>query len=153
MKLILAELVERVDNGEKFHIDFEKRNMKVGKTYLIKDGKYDESKYMLCRLHDIDSDIILAAIEDLYYEYRYSMPSERSERKRKKYFKALPVEELSIDDMVKGQSREVAQAKLEGYILCSILNGDLKWNDDWGTFFWQSKSYEDLVILRKWIEK
>ena len=38
---IYFELIERVDNGEAFHIDFEKKNMKVGKTYLIKDGEYD----------------------------------------------------------------------------------------------------------------
>ena len=41
---IYLELIERVDNGEAFSIDFEKRNMKVGKEYLIKNGEYDENK-------------------------------------------------------------------------------------------------------------
>lgn len=33
---IFNELVERVSNGETFHIDFEKRTMKVGNGFLIK---------------------------------------------------------------------------------------------------------------------
>jgi hypothetical protein len=32
---IYEELINRVSDGESFHIDFEKRNMKVGKDYLI----------------------------------------------------------------------------------------------------------------------
>ena len=40
---IYVELIERVDSGEPFSIDFEKRSMKVGKEYLIKNGEYDNS--------------------------------------------------------------------------------------------------------------
>ena len=147
----MEELIERVYNGEKFHIDFEKRNMKVGKEYLIKDGEYDRNMHALCI--SMNSESVLEDIETLYRSYKYSMPSERSERKRRKYFKALLVEELDLNDMVNGESREMAQCVLEGYILCSILTGALKWKDEWGTFFWQSKNDPDLVILKKWIEK
>ena len=151
MKTIMEELIERVYDGEKFHIDFEKRNMKVGKEYLIKDGEYDRNQRMLCVAANSNS--VLDDIEVLYHSYKYSVPSERSESKRRKYFKALSIDELDVSDMVNGESREMAQCILEGYILCNILTGSLKWNDDWGKWFWQSKVDPDLVILRKWIEK
>ena len=155
MKTIMEELIERVSNGERFHIDFEKRNMKVGKEYLIKDGQYDESKYQLSNnTIKIKLPVVLEMIDGLYHAYKYSMPSERSESKRRKYFKALPVEELTIEDMVNGEPREVMQAKLESYILCKILRGELYWDEQlMGKWFWQSKGDSDLVILRKWIEK
>lgn len=153
MKLIMEELIERVDNGERFHIDFEKRNMKVGRTYLIKDGEYDKDKYMLSLSKKATLDIVLDNIEDFYNEYKYSMPSERSENKRRKYFKALSVEELSIDDMVNGKPREVAQCILEGYILVNILKGTLYWDEQLlGRWFYQGND-PDLIILKKWIEK
>ena len=153
MKLIMEELIERVDNGEKFHIDFEKRNMKVGKKYLIKDGEYDKDKYMLSLSKKATLDIILDNIEDFYNEYKYSMPSERSENKRRKYFKALSAEELNIDDMVNGEPREVAQCILEGYILVNILKGTLYWDEQlMGRWFYQGND-PDLIILKKWIEK
>ena len=151
MKTIMEELIERVCNGEKFHIDFEKRDLKVGKEYLIKDGDYDRDMHALCV--SVSSKSVLEDIEVLYRNYKYSMPSERSERKRRKYFKALPVEDLDMNDMVNGESREMAQCILEGYILCNILTGALQWQDEWGKWFWQSKNDSDLVILRKWIEK
>lgn len=146
---IYEELIERVSNGETFHIDFEKRTIKTGKNYLIKYGAYDISK----KLINTSGENILI-IEKLYQEYQTSFPSKRSENKCKKYFKALPIEELTIDDIVGVQSREVAQCKLEGYILCSILNGDFKWDEDvmGHGWFWQSENNKDLIILRKWIE-
>ena len=153
MKSIYDELLSRVANGERFYIDFEKRNMKIGKEYLIKDGKYDNDKYFIPTHHNANINLRLAVVDDLYIDYKYSMPSERSENKRRKYFKALPVEDLSIEELVNGESREFAQAKLESYILCETLNGNLYWDESWGSFFWQSKINPDLVILRKWIEK
>jgi hypothetical protein len=146
---IYEELIERVSNGETFHIDFEKRTMKIGKNYLVKDGEYDVSRKLINAPGGN-----ISIIEKLYQEYRISFPSKRSDNKRRKYFKALPIEELSIDDMINGQSREVTQCKLEGYILCSVLNGSLKWDKDvmgYG-WFWQSENNKDLIILKKWIE-
>lgn len=148
----MEELIERVDNGERFHIDFEKRNMKVGKTYLIKDGEYDTSRELI--QFEEGFEFMMKTIYQLYLGYKYSMPSERSENKRKKYFKALSIEELSDIDLALGKSREVAQAELEGFILCMILTGMFKWNEErLGKWFWQSKGDPDLIILKKWIEK
>ena len=96
---------------------------------------------------------VLATIEEFYKNYKYSLPSERSDNKRKKYFKALPVNELSDKQLMTADRREVTQAELEGYILCMILEGKFVWDEStMGKWFWQSNSDPDLVILRSWIE-
>ena len=70
---IYSELIERVDNGERFHIDFEKRNMRVGKEYLIKDGEYDTSKELF-GIEIYSLQVALHMIRELYKNYKYSLP-------------------------------------------------------------------------------
>lgn len=145
---IYAELMTRVDAGESFSIDFEKRNIKVGKQFLVKNGEYDsERKLILSPTMDI-----LQIIEELYRSYKYSLPSERNDSKRKRYFKALSIDELTDRQLLIGCKREGAQARLEGFILCMALSGQLTWTEELGKWFWQSKNDPDLVILRSWIE-
>lgn len=145
---IYEELIQRVDNGEAFSVDFEKRTMKVSKTRLIDNGEYDDTK----KLIDFDGDV-LKTIYELYQDYKYSLPSERSDSKRKKYFKALSVDELTDEQMATGEKREVAKARLEGFILCMVLEGKFTWDEStMGSWFYQSKNDPDLVILRSWIE-
>lgn len=153
---IYLELIERVDNGEAFSIDFEKRNMKVGKGYLIKNGEYDAGKGLFPKLYEEPYSLqtVLHTIRDLYKNYKHSLPSERSESKRKKYFKALSVDELTDEQLMCADKRETTQASLEGFILCSIVAGHLVWDDEImkGKWFWQSETDPDLVILKSWIE-
>ena len=147
---IYTELVQRVDSGESFHIDFQKRNMKVGKEYLIQNGEYDSEKHLFACM---SIDDMFGTIESLYNEYKHSLPSERSENKRRKYFKALSMEELDDFHLFNPIRREPAQARLEGFILCMILNGSFVWDEEkMGKWFWQSKNDPDLVILRNWVK-
>ena len=149
---IYLELLERVSEGESFHIDFEKRNMKVGNEYLIKEGEFDESKELIVGSYDMQT--ILNKIEELYKAYKYSLPSERSDNKRRKYFKALPMEELTDEQLMVAERRETSQAALEGFVLCMIVNGQLVWDEKImnGTWFYQSEIDPDLVLLRSWVE-
>ena len=150
---IYKELIERVSNGETFHINFEKRNMKIGKKFLIKNGEYDTSKELFAKDIGWSINDILDMIHAKYHNYKYSLPSERSENQRRKYFKALPMEELDDFHLFNPIRREPAQARLEGFILCVILNGSFVWDEEkLGKWFWQSKNDPDLVILRSWIE-
>ena len=146
---VFHELMNRVDSGETFRVDFEKRNLKVGKQFLIKSGE-------LCGDMQLDfgwsEDKILPIIEELYDSYKHSLPSERSDKKRKKYFKALPIDKLTDSQLMMACRREGAQARLEGFILCAILSGKFKWAEDMGKWFWQSKRDPDLVIMRSWVE-
>lgn len=150
---IFEELIKRVSDGEKFHIDFENRTMKVGNTKLIDNGKYDENRLLIFDYNIYSLQVLLHMIRELYRNYKTSIPSERSSKKRKCYFKALSADELTDEQLMCGERREVAQATLEGFILCMILNGELVWDEDiMGKWFWQSRSDQDLVILKKWIE-
>ena len=152
---IYKELIQRVSCGETFHVDFEKRVMKIGKTFLIKNGEYDTSRKLFHQEEDafLSMDLILGSINVLYANYKYSLPSERSDKKRRTYFKALPIDDIPDCRLMTAERREIAQAKLEGFILCMILENKFVWDEDtMGKWFWQSKGYNDLVILRKWIE-
>lgn len=151
---IYEELIERVSNGETFHIDFEKRTMKIGKQKIIDNGEYDSNRILIDGVDDIFETLeVLCSVKYLYNQYKYSLPSERSDSKRKCYFKALSVDELTDAEMAMGERREVAQARLEGFILCMVLEGKFVWNETtMGKWFYQSKNDPDLVILRSWIE-
>lgn len=146
MDNIYQEAVDEVINGARFRIDFINRSLKIGKHYIIKDGEYDGE------LGLSKPDNPLEEIERLFNRYHHSMPSERSENKRKTYFRALPEHELSEEDMLFGEPREVAQIKLELCILILILNDTLVWDEfAKGKWFWQSPKHKELIILKEWI--
>lgn len=152
---IREKFVERVVNGESFYVDFEKRTMKVGNNYLIKNGEYDTERQLALKLSTYNC---LRIIEEMYQKYKYSLPSERSENKRKKYFKALPIEEIDDIQLMNAERRDIAQATLESFILCMIVNGSLTWEkiceeSPRSKWFWESKNDHDLVILKSWVEK
>ena len=150
---IYEELIQRVSDGETFHIDFEKRTMKIGKQKIIDNRKYDKNRILIKPLSFTEMYGVLATIEEFYKNYKYSLPSERSDNKRKKYFKALTIDKLSDKQLMVAERREVAQAQLEGFLLCMILEGKFVWDEStMGKWFWQSNSDPDLVILRSWIE-
>lgn len=151
---IYEELVKRVSEGETFHIDFEERTMKIGKQKIIDNGSWDKNRELIkLEYYQKELEFAMKTIYELYLGYKYSLPSERSDSKRRKYFKSLSVEELTDEELMTAETRDVAQCKLEGYILCVVLLGVFVWNEDrHGKWFWQSKADPDLVILRSWIE-
>ena len=145
--------LEQVEKGERFHIDFEQRTMKIGQDKIIDNGEYDTSQVLYDKNFD-NSRMLLNKIRELYIAYKFSLPSERSDKKRKKYFKALPIDELTDEQLICGTRREIAQYMLEAFILCSIINGDFVWDDKiHGNWFYQDKIEKDLVILKNWITK
>ena len=149
---IYEELVKRVEEGESFYINFKNRSMKIGKKFIVADGFYDDSR-VLYTTSELEMSDILSYIEMLYKNYKYSLPSERSDNKRRQYFKALSADKLTDKQMATGEHREVARAKLEGFILCMIVDGFFVWDEyEMGKWFYQSKIDPDLVILRSWVE-
>ena len=145
---IYEELIQKVSEGSRFNINFETRTMKIGKKKVIDNGEYGDKELISIKINDP-----LDIIENLYSQYKFSIPSERSENKRRGYFKALSANELTDEELICGERREVARARLEGFILCMILNGKLTWDEfTMGKWFWQSNNDPDLVILKKWIE-
>lgn len=148
---IYVEMLHRVESGDRFHIDLEKRTMKVGGETIIDNGVYDTSK-ALYEDEIYSPEVLLHMIRELYRNYKYSLPSERSDNKRRKYFKALPVDELTDEQLVLGIPREMAQYALEAFILCTILSGDFVWDEALhGKWFFQHPSDPDLIILKSWV--
>lgn len=149
MKNIFQETIQAVRNGAKFKVDFRSRTLKLNGKYIIKDGKFEGELGIEL---SSNTNEFLSQVEELYYRYKHSIPSERSESKSHRYFVTLPERSLSDEDMLYGERRDKTQIELELYILCQILNG-FKWNpEEMGKWFWQSKEDKDLVILRNWIE-
>lgn len=141
---IYEELIYRVEEGEPFYISLEKRQMRVGKKWLVRDGTYD-GDLIDPAVADMTFNQIITEIERLYHEYKHSLPSAHS---KVSYFKALPVEELDDTAWFCGERRELAQAMLEGFVLCAELLGKFDFNG----WFWKSKADRDLVILADWVK-
>ncbi len=142
-------LVNSVKEGKSFVVDFENKTLKVDGKEIVKDGEYDTSKFD--SLIDKPADAMREA-EALYLSYKYSYPSESDARKSKRaYFKALTYDEMTDKEMIVAEPRNIAQARLEGFILLATLAGYLTWDNSYGTWFWQSQTEPDLVILKKWI--
>ena len=135
---------------------------------LICEGK----KYIESSMYDIRHDLIVIdginfdtsrkecneicfeIIENLYHKYKYSRPSERSEKYRQReYFRALKPDEMTDEQLVAGEDRNYARAALEAFILCASLAGYLTWDEEQmgSHWFYQGKD-KDLIILKKWIE-
>lgn len=132
-----------VRDGAKFTINFQKRTCRVnGKVVNIEVRSNPK----------VTTEDVLETIEFLYEYYKRSVPSERSESHRRYYFKALPEKDLTDEDMMYGDNREVERFKLEFFVLGSIISGKLIWKEEWGSWFWQSPTDKDLIILRDWIE-
>ena len=151
MDNIWQETIERVCDGARFTVDFETRSLKVDGKFIIQDGKYEGN----LGLEPIGTKMLLEEIEYLYQQYKHSIPSERTQSRNRNYFRALPEHKLEDDDMLYADPREVAQVRLELYILISILNGSFKCDEVFPAeqWFWQSNNDRDLVILQKWINK
>lgn len=152
---IYDELLIRVESGSRFKVDFEKRTMKVGNAFLIKKGEWDLERDLIDPLVLARYDTLpkcLKRIEDLYKQLKNSTPSERSESKRRTYFKTLSADEMLDEQLACNPPREYCQAILEGFILCMILEGVLVWNEElMGKWFYQGDD-KDLILLRTWIE-
>lgn len=137
------EIISEVEDGAKFAINLTKRTMRLhGKVVDLSD----------CETPPMKDFPLMTQIECLYELYKHSVPSERSESHRKHYFKALPEKSLTDVDMMFGEQREVARCRLELFILLVIADGRLTWQEEWGSWFYQSPNDKDFVILRDWVE-
>lgn len=137
-----SEIIENVQDGAKFTINLQKRTLRL-------DGKLveiEQTSAFSCLPQNF-----IECLENLYQDYKYSVPSERSNSRRRNYFRALREKDLTSRDMMYGLPREEARFSVEMLVLCSLLNG-LKWDESWGKWFWQSTKDKDLVLLREWFE-
>lgn len=158
---IYAELLRFIDINRNciFKVDLKKKSIRNGGSYFIKNGEYNPNKDLITLDYQFKTQkeatlYCLEVIENLYHDYKYSNPSKETESFRdRSYFKALPEEELTMEQRVSGDPRDIAKARLEAFILCTSLAGYLVWDDEimGGHWYYQGKD-KDLVIMREWID-
>lgn len=140
---VYSELLDRVEKGAKFKIDLVAKTLKIDGQEIVLEGN----------LIDIYKDSFVhenpwKTLEMLYEQYKRSVPSAHHNG-NKPYFKAVPVEELTDDEIAFNGTRNWCQAALEGYVLLAGLSGLLTWQN-YKHWFWQGTD-KDLVVLKEWI--
>lgn len=142
MKNVYELFMERVEQRQRFSINLKTQTLKVGRKLLIDNGKIADDMVAM----EIPADA-LERIESLYGNYIKSIPS--ASDRRKLPFYAPTADEMDIEDMIFGEEREIARARLEGYVVCLAASG-FKWKEEMGSWFWKSPQFADLVLLREW---
>lgn len=138
-----------IGKGKKFKIDFKEKTLHVDKKLLLSK----EMEFLPLRRENKSIVEVLDEIERLYCKYKRSIPSQEDESHPSKYFRALPEENLSNEDMMFGERRNIARFNLEFYVLEKIITGELRWDTDiFGekSWFWQSLKDKSLVIFKEW---
>ena len=138
---ILIKLAE--DGYDRIHIDLVKKNLKVGRQTIIENAQVKQYKikgYEFDELIDHRLDI-----NELYKQYKYSVPSERDIRG---YFRALGANELSDAQLVLGMHRAEAKTRLEAYLVLAVIAGIETWPNT-SKWYWQGED-KDFVVLRKY---
>ena len=152
---IFKTVLNQIAEGAKWNINLITRSLKVNGKFIIKDGEY-EGGLGNEALEFASKEYIISELNSLYAKYKYSIPSERTNSRRRMYFKALKEHELYDDDMLYGEPREISQFVLEFTLLTLVISGvfDKHW-DEWnmGNWFWQSEEDKDFVILKNWVVK
>lgn len=148
MKTIYEETIERVSQGAYCSVDFKKRSLHLNGKAVKLEGEFGIQEFS-------NLDEWLDEAENLYDEYKYSKPSQQSmKRERKSKFRALSVsqlvDELGHEALSNPTPRTVSQAKLEVFILLSLVSGifnpDELFAKDW---FYQGAD-KSFIIRKDW---
>ena len=145
MSNIYNDFMQKVENRQRFCSDVKRRLLKIGNKTIIKNGKYIEGVIAM----EVP-DNTLEIIEDLYGNFIKSIPS--TSDKRKLTFYAPTADEMDMEDLIFGEEREIARARLEAFVICLIASG-FKWKEEMGSWFWKSPKYPNLILLKSWFEK
>lgn len=145
--MTLYELLVQLsqEGSDKIHINLYNKTIKVGRTVIIDSGQVIKNKvfgndFVELLIEELD-------IDELYKQYKYSMPSERDNRRH--YFKALSANQLTDEQLVTGMPRLEARIRLEAYILLASMTGKLQWHNP-THWYWVGQD-KDFVILKKYI--
>ena len=137
------EIINSVSSGSVFNVDLKKKVLQLDKNNIPLDN---------INVNISSPEDMLSTIHKLFERYKHSVPSERSEGKRRRYFKALKLSEIDYDDFMFGEGRDTAQIKLELYVLLSSIYYKNFWEEIFKEhFFYQSDKDKDLIILKDWV--
>lgn len=148
LKTMYNEIIERIKQGARFSVDFKKKELKINGKAVSVEGSLGIKKYD-------NLDEWLDDVEDLYDEYKYSKPTQRSmEKERKSRFKALSpgelLNEFGHNALSNPLSRDVAQAKLEIFILFSMVNGSFNPDELFAKDWYYQGADKSFIMLKNW---
>ncbi len=149
MKTLYEEITELVSQGAHCSVDFKKRTIKVNNKLV----KMEEREFGIDNYDDLDD--WLDKVEDLYDDFKYSKPTQRSmKRERKAKFRGLSVSQLieacGHDALNNPISRDVAQAKLEMFILLSLIQGSFNPDELFAKDWFYQGADKSLIIRKDW---
>ena len=128
--MTVAEFIEKVEDGQPYRISFEKKEVRLnGFLVDIESEQVDNKEEKLL---------------ELFRNYKYSVPSRKADSK---YFFAFDESHLSTKQLAENESRYVARARLETYVLGLIINNNWDFGDKW---YWQSPADSKLTLFKKW---
>ena len=128
--MTVATIIKRIEDGQPYRIDYEKKVAKL--NGFVVDIEFEHSG-------DREEKLL-----ELFRNYKYSVPNTHS---NSKYFFGLDESHLSTKQLAENESRYIARAKLELYVLGLIVNHEWDFGNEW---YWQSKEEPKLVLFKKW---
>lgn len=142
---IASALNSALESGIPIRVDLDGKNLTIGKRKVIVNGELAEGCVLFYPQKDTMS--ALKELKVLYERYKHSVPSERSERKARKHFYALPTDKLSDDDFVRADDRYESRIRLETELLFNVVIGNMVWDKSFGNWYYKD---DDFVVLKKW---
>ena len=124
-------ILKRIENGQPFKVSFEDRTLKLNGS-VVSNIEFE--------LPDNTEEKLL----EYFRLYEHSVPSTKSDSK---YFFAFDESHLSTKQLAENESRYIARARLEIYVLGLIVNNKWDFGDKW---YWQSKAEPKLTLFKKW---
>jgi len=142
----ITQMVDKaIKNGIDVVVDLENKNLRIGNKVIIHEG-FPCHGYVL-DFPKVTSEVALEELKFLYHKYKYSVPSERSMKKHKRYFPALPLDKLDDDCFVNADDRIECMTRLETRLLFHSIIGNLEWLDAYGNWFYKN---EDFILMKTW---
>ncbi len=129
----VSTIIKRIEHGQPFRISFENRTL-ILNGYVVKDIEFE--------LPDNVEERLLEYFEN----YKYSVPSIKSDSK---YFFAFDSSKLSTKQLAENESRYIARAKLEIFVLGLIVNQKWDFGNKW---YWQCAKDSKLTLFKKWFD-
>lgn len=148
METIYEKVIEQVSQGARCVVDFKTKTLKLSGKCVDLTGEFGIKQ---CK----NLDEWLDEVEDLYDDYKYSKPSQQTiKRERKSKFRALTmmelVDELGHDALSIPTPRNVAQAKLEVFILLSLVNGNFKPEELFAKDWFYQGADKSFILRKDW---
>ena len=96
---------------------------------------------------EVTREMNISVLERKYDDYLNSRPDGRKLSR----FYAKPLEQMTVADLISGSDRKTSADDLESWLADNVREEDLF--PDSASWYWQSQTYPQLVLLRTWFRR